>query len=105
MESTLYFEQALVPAHSIAFTELWELFLKYNPKLAKTSKYEVKQAFDILLSLFPDDQPKPDTANFKVGYLLKLQNQLIEIGYALSQINRLFGWGKRVFTWAGATAF
>jgi integrase len=105
MESTLYFEQAVQPARGIALTELLELFLRYNPKLAKTSKYEVKQAFDILLGLFPDDQPKPDTGNFKVGYLLKLQNRLIELDYAQSQINRLFGLVKRVFTWAGQPRF
>jgi integrase len=105
MKSTLYFEQALVPARSIALRELMELFLKYHPNFNKSDAYEMKKAFQILLDLFPDDEPKPDTATFKVGYMVKYQRRLIEMGYARSQINRLFCAVKRVFVWGGQPRF
>jgi integrase len=105
METSLYFEQAFVPARSIALRELMELFLQYHPKLDKSDAYGVKQSFDILLGMFPDDQPKPDTATFKVGYLIKFQKHLIEKGYARTQINRLVGLVKRVFSWGGKPRF
>jgi hypothetical protein len=50
MESTLYFQQAVTPARSIALTELLNLFLRYNPKVGKNA-YVIKQAFRILLSV------------------------------------------------------
>jgi integrase len=105
MESTLYFEQAVQPARSITLCELKELFLKYHPKLDKSDTYAVKQSFDILDGLFPDDQPKPDTATFKVGYLIKFQKHLISLGYARTHINRLFSLVKRVFSWGGKPRF
>jgi integrase len=105
MENSLYFERALVPAHSIALSELKELFLKYHPKLDKSDTYAVKQSFDILLKMFPENEPKPDTATFKVGYLVKFQKHIVELGYARTQINRLFGLVKRVFAWGGKPRF
>jgi nucleoside 2-deoxyribosyltransferase len=82
MESTLYFEQAVEPARSIALTELLDLFFQYNSKISKSESYMIKQAFSILLGIFPDDHPKPDTATFKVGYFVKFQKHLIDLGYA-----------------------
>jgi integrase len=105
MESTLYFEQALEPARAVALTELLELFFRYNPKVSKSESYTIKQAFGILRGMFPDDQPKPDTATFKVGYFVKFQKHLVDLGYATIQINRLFYSVKRVFAWGGKPQF
>jgi integrase len=105
MQSTLYFEQAFIPARSIALTELLDLYFQYNPKTSKSDTYLIKQAFRILLGLFPDDQPKPDTATFKIGYFDKFQKHLIDLGYAIIQINRLFAAVKRVFKWGGKPRF
>jgi integrase len=105
MESTLYFEQAVTPARSIALQELLELFFRYNTKIGKSESYTIRQAFSIILGMFPDDQPKPDTATFKVGYLVKFQRHLINVGYAQIQANRLFSAAKRVFAWGGKPRF
>jgi integrase len=101
MESTLYFTQAVVPARSIALIELLDLFFLYNPKVGKSNSYTINQAFNILLGIFPEDQPKPDTATFKVGYFVKFQRHLINLDYATVQINKLFSAVKRVFAWGG----
>jgi integrase len=105
MESTLYFEQTVQPARAIALTELLELYFRYNPKISRSESYTIRQAFSLLLGMFPDDQPKPDTANFKVGYFAKFQRHLINLGYATIQINRLFYHVKRVFAWGGKPRF
>jgi integrase len=94
-----------VPARSVALIELFETFLRYHQNLDRSDSCAIKQAFQILLEMFPDDQPKPDTSNFKVGYLVKFQNHLTQIGYARSQVNRLFKSVKRVFSWAGQPRF
>jgi hypothetical protein len=97
--NTLNIEQGLLPAHSIALMELLALYLEYHTKLDKSDKYATKQGFDILIGMFPEEIPT--IATFKVGFLIKYQKKLIEMGYAKSQINKLFNVVKRVFAWAG----
>jgi hypothetical protein len=104
MESTLYFQQAVKPARSIALSELLDLFFQYE-NISKSESYTIKQAFRILLGIFPDNQPKPDTATFKVGYFVKFQKHLIGQGYAVVQINKLVAAVRRVFSWGGKPRF
>lgn len=104
MES-LYFTQELIPARAVALTELLETYEKYHPNTDTSDAYATKQAFRMLLEMFSDDEPKPDTSNFKVGYLVKFQNELIAKNYARSQVNRFFKLVKRVFVWGGASRF
>jgi integrase len=81
--------------------EFLDLFFCHNSRISKSERYVIKRAFSILLSTFPEDQPKPDTATFKVGYLVRFQRHLTDLGYATVQINKLFSAAKRVFTWGG----
>ncbi|MDR2756685.1 MAG: tyrosine-type recombinase/integrase [Planctomycetaceae bacterium] len=79
--------------------------MRYNKNIDKSDQYAIKRAFYILLSLFPDNQPKPDTGNFKVGYIVMFQKHLIKMGFAKSQNNRLFKLLKRVFSWGAKPNF
>jgi integrase len=101
MES-IYFEQPLEVARRHSLEELVETFFRHN-KVDKTDGYGIRKAFalffEMLQKKFPN-QPLPDTANFKPGYLLMFQHYLAEQGtYSKSEIERKLGFIKRVFHW------